>query len=201
MFTGIIETLGTVKASETSAGRQRLIIESVFTDLALGESVAVQGVCLTVAELDGPRAHYFVSHESLARTALGELKVGARVNLERALTLSTRLSGHLVQGHVDGTGRITALSPKNESVELAIEVPAQILRYCIDKGSITIDGVSLTINRIEGRTLHFNLIPHTWKATQFSEARVGQNVNLEADLIAKYVERLARTGVPHAPAP
>lgn len=201
MFTGIIETLGTVTAAETSAGKQRLIIESTFRDLALGESVAVQGVCLTVAELEGPRAHYFVSHETLARTALGELRVGSKVNLERALTLSTRLSGHLVQGHVDATGRITALTPKNESVELVIEAPEPLLRYCIEKGSLTVDGVSLTINRIEGRALHFNLIPHTWRATQFCEARVGQNVNLEADLIAKYVERLARTGGPHAPAP
>ncbi len=201
MFTGIVETLGTLRACQSQGGNLRLVIESRFSDLTLGESVAVQGVCLTVTELEGARAHFFVSHETLHRTALGELQVGAQVNLERALTLSTRLSGHLVQGHVDATGQIRSLTPTRESVELAVEVPQTILRYCIEKGSITLDGVSLTINRIEGQQLHFNLIPHTWKATQFSQARVGQRVNLEVDLIAKYVERLSTFGGLNAKSP
>jgi riboflavin synthase len=199
MFTGIIQKVGTVKKAELSTDRDltRLLVASAFTDLEAGESIAINGVCLTVTEFtpEGD-ALFFVSPETLNKTALGLLREGSRVNLERAVTLNTRLSGHLVQGHVDGIGKLTHLEKQTESFALRFEIPAKLSRYCVEKGSISINGVSLTINQIEhGPTAAFidlTLIPHTWNHTQFSQLALGDSVNIEVDVLAKYVESLNR---------
>ncbi len=196
MFTGIIEKIGTLRKSETSPEREaKLEISTGFMDLALGESVAVNGVCLTATKLDSQgSALFYVSRETLDRTQLGDLRAGDTVNLERALTLSARLSGHLVQGHVDGVGRLLKTAPDGEGVRIQVEIPSRLARYCIEKGSIALNGVSLTINSIEDAThvsvIGITLIPHTWKHTQFSNARPGDTVNIEVDMLAKYAERI-----------
>lgn len=193
MFTGIIETLGTVTRSEPHAGELLLRVQTGFPDLQLGESVAVNGACLTVTEFteDG-EALFFVSGETLDKTQLAKLKTGDFVNLERALLPTTRLSGHYVQGHVDGVGKFLGASPRGDAREAAFEIPKDLARYCISKGSIALDGVSLTINSINDQTLSVILIPHTWEQTRFHCLKPGDAVNVEVDLIAKYVEKLTQ---------
>jgi riboflavin synthase len=174
-------------------------METGYSDLALGESVAVDGACLTVAEgSEASFARFFVSHETLARTTLGELSVGSAANLERSASLSTRLSGHLVQGHVDGVGEIERITARGESTELVLALPADIYRYCVEKGSIAVSGISLTLNTVsapqaDGRfRIGLNIIPHTWTATTLQHARPASRVNIEVDVMAKYVERLCQ---------
>jgi len=204
MFSGIIERLGTVRdIAVTSAGRT-LTLDTGMSDLALGESVAVNGACLTVAGFsDG--AVFHVSSETEARTALPRLSAGALVNLERALTPASRLSGHIVQGHVDGTGQLIRVVPEGESFRLAVRVPAALRRYIVEKGSIALDGISLTVNAIgpveapvsepfdestESFPIHLMIIPHTWTHTALRALKPGDPLNIEVDVLAKYVETL-----------
>jgi riboflavin synthase len=156
----------------------------------LGDSIAVNGVCLTVTALDGERFSADVSRESLSVTTLGDLGIGDRVNLEQALTLATRLGGHLVSGHVDGVGELLAMEADARSTRVQFRAPDPLARYIAAKGSITIDGASLTVNRVDGAIFDVNIIPHTWGLTRFSVYRIGSRVNLEVDLVARYLERL-----------
>jgi riboflavin synthase len=206
MFTGIIESLGTIAAMEPRGGDLRLKLRAPGMDLGdtkLGDSIAVNGVCLTVTELAGGQFAADVSRESLSVTTLGDLGVGDRVNLERALTLNTRLGGHLVSGHVDGVGEVLSMQPDARSTRVYFRAPDALARYIAAKGSITIDGTSLTVNGVDGAAFDVNIIPHTWDLTRFSVYRVGTRVNLEVDLIARYLERLMlgeRAAQPGAPA-
>lgn len=209
MFTGIIQKTGPVVLNEgLGSSGLKLTVGTGFSDLTLGESVAVNGVCLTVAELppkagslassEAGRALFFVSIETLERTNLGSLQTGSRVNLERALLASERLSGHIVQGHVDGLARLHCVEMAGESRRVRFELPAAVARFCVEKGSITLDGVSLTINSLSNTidptgapTLaEIMLIPHTWEHTRFCESRPGDLINVEVDILAKYVEKL-----------
>ncbi len=199
MFTGIVDRLGRVTAIARQADAAVIDMHTGYGDLALGESVAMDGVCLTVADGSaGEIARVFVSHETLARTALGDWREGSVVNLERSAQLSTRLSGHLVQGHVDGVGEVEGIAPHAGSTEVTLALPASLHRYCVEKGSLAVSGVSLTLNAVDapaadGRfRVRLTIIPHTWTATGFQALRPGSRVNVEADVMAKYVERLCQ---------
>ncbi len=196
MFTGIIDRIGIVATAELQAAALLCTIDTGYDDLELGESVAVNGVCLTVADLAGATAGFFASSETLNRTNLGKLAKGSRVNLERAAKLSTRLSGHLVQGHVDGLATLRNLVAEGESYQLSIAIPGALSRYCVEKGSIALDGVSLTINTIapgnDVANLGIMIIPHTYQHTALRDVRPGGLLNVEVDVIAKYVERLCQ---------
>jgi len=197
MFTGIIQATGRVTRSEPRGGDLRLgIVAPEFdtSDVALGESVAVSGCCLTVVAHQGDTLAFDISNESLALTTLGDLGVGDRVNLEKALRLSDRLGGHLVSGHVDAIGRIVSIQTDARSQRWVIEAPPALARYIAAKGSVCVDGVSLTVNTMEGARFGVNLIPHTLEQTTFGDRRVGDRVNLEIDMLARYVERLLATG-------
>lgn len=205
MFTGIIEEIGAVKAKEkTAAGtRLTLLASTVLEDLAVGASISVDGACLTVVAVGDREFGVDVSPETLAVTTLGTLAPGAPVNLERAMRINERIGGHLVTGHVDGVGTVRDRQQQGNSVLLTVEAPKEVLRYCVQKGSITIDGVSMTLNEIADRTFSVMLIPHTAKATTLGLKQSGDLVNLESDVIAKYVERLLqeRGVLPPNPAP
>jgi riboflavin synthase len=189
MFTGIVEEVGRVASLE--ATRLSIACEVVRRDAEMGDSIAVSGTCLTVVGNDGASLAFDLSKETLARTALRRLRAGARVNLERPVTLAARLGGHLVQGHVDGVGEVEAVvRDATGGAILTVGVPADLSRYVVEKGSIAIDGVSLTAAAVDGSSVSIALIPHTLAATTLGEARVGDPVNLEVDVIAKYVERL-----------
>lgn len=193
MFTGIIEAVGHLIERETRGGDVRLTIDTGALDLAdvaLGDSIAVGGVCLTVVALAERAFGADVSVETLACTTLGALAVGDAVNLEKALRLSDRLGGHLVSGHVDGIGRVVAIEPDARSLRWTFEVPPALARYIAAKGSVCVDGVSLTVNHIEANRFGVNLIPHTMAVTTFAARRVGDAVNIEVDLVARYLERL-----------
>jgi riboflavin synthase len=193
VFTGIVEAVGKVVAKEVLAGDMRVRIATGKLDLRdvnRGESIAVSGVCLTAVELTDDGFWADVSRETLERTVLGGLGLGTLVNLERALTLSTRLGGHLVSGHIDGVGSVKEYRQDSRSWRLQIETPADLARYIAEKGSICVDGVSLTVNRVKGKLFDVNIVPHTFEETTLADYRVGRRVNLEVDLIARYVERL-----------
>lgn len=196
MFTGIVEELGEVTARDVLSDSARLTIRGavVTADAGHGDSIAVNGVCLTVAELlPGDQFTADVMAESLNRSNLGELQVGSRVNLERAAAVNSRLGGHIVQGHVDGTGRVAARTPSEHWEVVRIEMPAEVARYVVEKGSITVDGISLTVSALgsdQGDWFEVSLIPTTRELTTLGQAPVGTQVNLEVDVIAKYVERL-----------
>jgi len=199
MFTGIVEELGEVTGRDTLADAARLIIRgpTVTADAGHGDSIAVNGVCLTVVEVlpDG-QFSADVMAETLNRSNLGELQAGSRVNLERAAALNSRLGGHIVQGHVDGTGVIVARTPSEHWEVVRIEVPAAVARYVVEKGSITVDGISLTVSGLGAAPrdwFEVSLIPTTRELTTLGSAPVGTQVNLEVDVIAKYVERLLQT--------
>lgn len=199
MFSGIIEDIGTVHAVASEGTALRLTLVTGFPDLALGESIAVNGVCLTVIRRDqAGAADFFVSPETLERSNLGKLRVGARINLERSATLATRLSGHLVQGHVDGKARLSVVKADGEAKLIELSLPEILYPYCVEKGSIALDGVSLTLNAVhepddDGRfVIAITLIPHTWKHTNFQHHAVDDDVNVEVDVLAKYVEGLCR---------
>jgi riboflavin synthase len=200
MFSGIIERLGRVRAVTPGDGTVRLDLATGFSDLSLGESVAVNGVCLTVTTFDAAGdASVFVSPETLSVTALGRLAAGHAVNLERAVTPNTRLSGHIVQGHVDGVGHLDRIDRSGEAWALRFLLPEALRRYCVPKGSITLDGISLTLNRLEdpadGRFgAHVTIIPHTWDHTTLGGLSIGDPINVEIDVIAKYVEQLLLAG-------
>ena len=192
MFTGIIEEVGHVKSLHRGAKSFTLEVEAekVLEGTLVGDSIATNGVCLTVTSLTGHGFTADVMPETVSRTALGELVSGSPVNLERALSLQTRLGGHIVSGHIDGTGRITDRRQDDTALWITIECDSKLLRYIIEKGSVTLQGVSLTVARVDARSFAVSLIPHTQAATTLHQAKVGDLVNIENDIIAKYVEKL-----------
>ncbi len=194
MFTGIIEELGTVE--RVTRGRVSAVIairaEHILSDLKIGDSVAVNGVCLTATGLTGHGFTADVMHETLDRSALAGLGPGSRVNLERAMAANGRFGGHIVAGHVDGVGTIAAIEQDDNAIWFTITAPAQVLRYVVEKGSIAIDGISLTVARVETDRFAVSVIPHTAAVTLLGLRRTGDRVNLESDLVGKYVERLLR---------
>lgn len=196
MFTGIIEEVGHVKSLHRGAKSFTLEVEAekVLEGTLVGDSIATNGVCLTVTSLTGHGFTADVMPETVSRTALGELVSGSRVNLERALSLQTRLGGHIVSGHIDGTGRIADRRQDDTALWLTIECDSKLLRYIIEKGSVTLQGVSLTVARVDERSFAISLIPHTQAATTLHQAKVGDLVNIENDIIAKYVEKLLGKG-------
>jgi riboflavin synthase len=192
MFTGIIQAIGRIHEYEARGADARLVITGGrldFSDVALGDSIAVNGVCLTAVALTSGSFTVDVSAETLRCTE--GFAPGAEVNLEKALRLADRLGGHLVSGHVDGVGTVHAFAPVGESYRLDIDAPAELARYIIRKGSITVNGVSLTVNHVEDARFALNLIPHTLEMTTLKHLKPGSRVNLEVDMIARYVERLA----------
>ncbi len=193
MFTGLIEAVGSVVAVQPRGGDVRLSLAFgalPVEGLTLGESIAVSGCCLTVVEFDARQFSADVSNESLQRTTLGGLGVGAAVNLERAMLPSTRFGGHIVAGHVDGVGRVVAITPDGRAQRWRFAAPPALTRYIAEKGSICVDGVSLTVNDVDATAFEVALIPHTLAHTAFGKTPVGASVNLEIDLVARYVERL-----------
>lgn len=198
MFTGLIEEVGTVQEIRTSgkAIHMKLRAPSILADVALGDSIAVNGICLTVTHFDGGSFTVDVVPETMRRTTLHELSVGSPVNLERAMAMGKRFGGHIVSGHVDGIGRIVEILDEDIAKVVRVSAPPEVLRYLVEKGSITIDGVSLTVMDVAGDSFRISVIPHTWQVTVLRHRRVGSVVNLECDIIGKYVERLL---MPYAP--
>ena len=193
MFTGIVEQIGTVTSvDETSAGQRLVVRAAALGDLAIGASIAVNGVCLTAVEPAGDEVAVDVIPETLSRTNLGLLGVGSQVNLERPMRADGRFDGHVVQGHVDGTGTVTSISDDEDGTTMRIETRPELMRYIVEKGSITVDGVSLTVAAAYETGFEVALIPHTVEVTTLGLRNVGDNVNLETDVLAKYVERLMR---------
>jgi riboflavin synthase len=201
VFTGIIQDMGRVAAREARGVDVRLTIATQRLDLskvAIGDSICVQGVCLTATSLADGTFAADVSHETLSLTTLGELKVDSPVNLEPSLRAGDPLGGHLVSGHVDGVAGVTEVSKDGESLRVTIGVPAALARYIARKGSVTVDGVSLTVNEVSEATFGVNLIPHTQLVTTLGSLRIGTRVNLEIDTVARYVERLAGQAIADA---
>ena len=194
MFTGIVEELGTVRAVEDLGDAARLTIAGplVTGDAKTGDSIAVCGVCLTVADLAADGFTADVMKETLSRSSLGGVHAGSPVNLERAVTPATRLGGHIVQGHVDGVGEVTDRTPAEHWELVRVSLPAELNRYVVEKGSITVDGISLTVVSVDEASFTVSLIPETLRRTTLGSAPPGTRVNLEVDVIAKYVERLVR---------
>ena len=193
MFTGIVQDMGMVKAREERDGDVRIVIELDKIDpatLGLGDSISVQGCCLTVTEVLGPAFAADVSRETLSLTTLGDLDVGSPVNLEPSLRAGDSLGGHLVSGHVDGLARIESMTGDARSTRIKITVPDHLAKYIARKGSVAIDGVSLTVNEVDGSTFGVNIIPHTQTVTTLGRLAPGARVNLEIDQVARYVERL-----------
>lgn len=199
MFTGIVQTTGTVRGIEARGGDVRLQVRCPSLGLetmARGDSVAVNGVCLTAVTIGSDGFDADVSRETLDLTTLGTIGHGSRVNLEKALTLATPLGGHLVTGHVDGVGEVLSRVEDARSVRFTISVPRDLARYVARKGSVCIDGVSLTVNGVEGTRFGINIVPHTLEVTNLEEWVPGRRVNLEVDIVARYLERLLGDGVP-----
>lgn len=205
MFSGIVEEMGAVQGIHKGlAGAKLSILASqVLEDLHVGDSISVAGACLTASQISETDFSVDVSTETLNCTTLGAFQVGTPVNLERAMQLNARMGGHLVTGHVDGIGILRDRQQEGNAIQLTIEVPEEIIRYCVPKGSITVDGISLTINAISDRSIAVAIIPHTAKVTTIGLKQRGDTVNLESDLIGKYVERLLQASgtVPAKPAP
>ena len=192
MFTGIVTDIGEVREARQGNGLLTLSIATAYdtAKIALGASIGCSGVCLTAVALAPGVFTVEVSGESLARSTLGDWRVGARVNLEQAMRLGDEMGGHLVQGHVDGVARVTGRRTDGESVRFTFEAPAALAGYIAPKGSVALDGVSLTVNEVDGRSFGVNIIPHTLAHTTFGAAQPGTKMNLEIDLIARYVARL-----------
>jgi len=191
MFTGIIEEIGEVAVLHSGGPSARMTVKSktVLEDVRLGDSIAVSGVCLTVVHFDAVSFTVDVSPETLSATILGECRPGDRVNLERAMSAAGRFGGHLVSGHVDGVGTLTGRKPLGNAVIMTFQAPEEILRFSIPKGSIAIDGISLTLNEVKDETFTVSIIPHTLRKTTLEKKGIGSRVNLEGDLIGKYVYR------------
>jgi len=195
MFTGIIQALGSVASIESKGGDIRLGINTSDLDLSdaqPGDSIAVNGVCLTAVVLKNQGFVADVSLETMGKTSLGQLESGSPVNLEKALTLNTALGGHLVSGHVDGVATVVALENDARSMRYSFELALELQHYIAEKGSVTIDGTSLTVNRVENNRFEVNIVPHTVQKTIFQYYRVQSQVNIEVDIIARYLERLIR---------
>ncbi|WP_201576517.1 riboflavin synthase [Psychrobacter sp. H8-1] len=208
MFTGIIESVGYVKAMQPVGGDIRLVIEANdldFSDVKLGDSIASNGICLTVVEFGSNYYAVDVSRETIARTALEDLKIGHIVNLEKAMLPTTRFGGHIVAGHVDGVGVVSKLQQDARSIYIEIEIPEELAHYTATKGSITVDGISLTTNLVRDNIVSLNIIPHTAQVTNIAKHwLVGSKVNIEVDIVARYLERLlnkSQTGEMNAPSP
>lgn len=197
MFTGIVEEIGAVKAMD--AGRLTIGASAVVSDVSVGDSIAVNGACLTVTEHDASSFAVDVVPETLRRTNLGALTAGSRVNLERSMPASGRFGGHMVQGHVDGTGVVRSISADGDALMMAFEAAPWVMRYVVEKGFIAVDGTSLTIVHCDNFSFSVTLIPHTQANTVLGDKRVGDSVNLEADIVAKYVERLALAAAVRTP--
>jgi riboflavin synthase len=192
VFTGIVRELGVVVDAKEVGGGRSLVVRAPETAsrTGVGDSVAVNGCCLTATAIDDGSIAFHAVPETIARTTLGGLERQDSVNVERALRVGEELGGHYVQGHVDAVGRVRSVEPEGEGLRVAVEAPEAMLRYCVEKGSITVDGVSLTVAELLDDGFSVALVPHTLEATTLSELRPGQDVNLEADVLAKYVERL-----------
>jgi len=193
MFTGIIEAVGTVSSCKKSAGDMLLTVETGsldMSDVVPGDSIAVNGVCLTAVKLEDNRFQADVSAETLAHTTLGSFEAGRRVNLEKALTPSSRLGGHLVSGHVDGVGKVLDRKSVGNSERFRLQSPPELSRYIARKGSICVDGISLTVNSVNGTEFDLNIVPHTLANTVMNDYQAGSLVNLEVDIIARYIERM-----------
>ncbi|MGH3134358.1 MAG: riboflavin synthase [Gaiellaceae bacterium] len=197
MFTGIVRELGRVVSVEGGAGGRALVVEAPATapSLRAGDSVAIAGVCLTAEAVDGPTISLHAVPETLARSTLGHLSAGDPVNVEPAVRAGEPLGGHYVQGHVDAVGRVQSVEAEGEGLRVFVEAPAGILRYCVEKGSIAVDGVSLTVAELAADAFAVALVPQTLEATTLSAIAPGQEVNLEVDVFAKYVERLLPGGI------
>lgn len=191
MFTGLVEAQSHLQSVMEIDGGKRLTFSHAFDSLSLGESIAVSGACLTVVDFDAAAFSVEASFETLRLTTLGKLSVGSCVNLERALKVGDRLGGHLVTGHVDGTGTVNSIDLEGEMKILSLELENDLLRYVARKGSLTVDGVSLTVNEVTSQSVTLVVIPHTQKVTTLGALREGSEVNVEVDLVARYVERLA----------
>ena len=188
MFTGIIEEVGRIRRP---GSRPEIECSAVLSDAAPGVSIAVNGVCLTVVEVEKSYFSVDLAPETLSRSNLGDLRTGSLVNLERPLTLSARLSGHIVQGHVDGTGELSSLEALGDgNWWLNVKIPAELERYAIHKGSVTLDGISLTIAALTGGVLSVAVIPHTYQVTNLRTRKPGERINIEVDMVAKYIEKL-----------
>lgn len=193
MFTGIIESVGEIRALENRAGDLRMVVatgELNLDEVALGDSIAVNGVCLTVVAITTDSFSADVSAETVSRATLGDAKVGTPVNLEMAMLPTTRLGGHLVSGHVDGVGEVKRRWRDARSERFVIEAPPALAKYIAEKGSICVDGISLTVNAVTGNEFELNIVPHTLQATTMGDFQAGRRVNLEVDIIARYLERL-----------
>lgn len=194
MFTGLVEGLGKIAyVRRRGAGLELAVfVHAIKGDLRIGDSVSLSGCCSTVTAIQAGRAMFQLTKETLARTWFGSAQAGQVVNLERSLLPSTRMGGHFVQGHVDGLGRVCAMDHRKDGSDLEIQVPAELMRYCVEKGSIAIDGVSLTIAKLSEERITIALIPHTMELTSLGGLRSGQELHLEIDILAKYVERLLK---------
>jgi riboflavin synthase len=192
VFTGIVRELGVVVEAEEAGGGRALLVRAPETASRtnIGDSVAIDGCCLTAAEVDGGAIRFHGVPETVARTTLGDLERDHEVNVEPAVRAGEELGGHYVQGHVDAVGHVQSVEAEGEGLRVFVEAPDEVLRYCVEKGSITVDGVSLTVAELAGDAFGVALVPHTLTATTLSDLEPGQAVNLEADVLAKYVERL-----------
>lgn len=192
MFTGIIEAVGKVAGLERGSESVRLSVTSgkIAEDVALGDSVSINGVCLTVTQINAPRITFDAVYETLRKSTLGDLSVGDAVNLERAVPVGGRLGGHVVQGHVDGTGRVASIRPIGNSWFVYIDAVPELMRYIVTKGSVAVNGISLTVAESEDRTFALSIIPHTWENTTLEHLRAGDAVNIETDILGKYVEKM-----------
>ncbi len=193
MFTGIIQSIGNISVIERKAGDFRLTIDTdklPLNDVQLGDSIAVNGVCLTAIALGARHFCADVSNETWSRTTLSHAAIGSAVNLELALTPTTRMGGHIVSGHVDGIGTVVGRKPDARSVRFSVQAPDELAKYIAEKGSICINGISLTVNEVNGAVFGVNIVPHTLHATTLNDAGVGAEVNLEVDILARYMERL-----------
>ncbi len=188
MFTGIIEEVGTL--DRLAGGEIAIRAAKVLEDVALGDSIAVNGICLTVTHFDAAHFTADVMPETVRRTSLAELRHGSRVNLERALTLRSRLGGHIVSGHIDGVGTIAAMQEEGNAILLTVRARDDLLRYIVEKGSVALDGISLTVARAGAAEFTVSLIPHTREITNLREKRIGSRLNIETDILGKYVEKL-----------
>jgi riboflavin synthase len=192
MFTGIIESLGKIVGIDRLGEAVRLTVSAgkIAEDVHIGDSVAINGVCLTVTAANPPHLMFDAVYETMRRTTLGTLQVGDSLNLERALPVSGRLGGHIVQGHVDGSGRIASIRPAGNSWVIYVDAAPELMRYIVTKGSVAVDGISLTVAESADRTFSLSIIPHTWEHTTLHEKRAGDLVNVECDILGKYVEKM-----------
>ena len=192
MFTGIVEEIGKIKTVKKNAKSSALTMEGklIFNDLKMGDSVAVNGVCLTVSSFTGNTFTADVMHETLNRSGLGDLKQGSPVNLERAMAANGRFGGHIVSGHIDGVGKIAKIKQDDNAIWYTVDTGPEIMRYIVEKGSVAIDGISLTVARLTENSFSVSIIPHTAKETILGLKKVGDTVNIENDIVGKYIEKL-----------